>query len=368
MRSVRLAVLAAGLACMASCAGDMPVAPRANIEVTGVIRDQDGVALNGVYVYFMVDPEPSEPPYWQLRTFTAPDGTFRGEVPEGHYRIRIQPRFNQGLPDVDVPFTVSEASTHFEHRYSGVLVSGTASGPGGLPLNFFFVSAFRTGPYEAVSTQAEGGTYQILLRPGRYDFGATSGLPGLPTIGFEVNIPDQDTTIDLDLGGHEVRVQVNLFGVGMPRTYVAAFKPDVTNEVETDLQGEAVLYLPSGTYGFRVDTSAQGITTPLDERTVEIQGDVTIPVDLSGVRWNGTVRRTGDLTPVPYASVFVQEIGSDRYGNTSTDASGRFEMIVRPDVVHNLWIQPGSGNTYFVNGIASSSDSTFDVPINIAVP
>ncbi|HEU5310078.1 MAG TPA: hypothetical protein VFV24_01370, partial [Candidatus Eisenbacteria bacterium] len=64
----------------------------------------------------------------------------------------------------------------------------------------------------------------------------------------------------------------------------------------------------------------------------------------------------------------VQEIGADRFGSTSTDASGRFEMIVRPGVLHNLWVQPSSGGTYIVNGIASSADSTFDIPINVPVP
>jgi hypothetical protein len=369
MRTIRLALILAALGCVVSCAGDMPVAPRANIEVTGVIRDRDGTPLNGAYVTFVFDPEPSEPPYYLLRTQTASDGTFRGEVPEGHYRVSISPRFERGLPVVEVPFTVSAGSSRFEHRYSGVLVSGTGTGPGGLPLAGFSVYAYRTDRYEFISTQAMGGTYQILLQPGPYEFGASpgSGAGGLPSLGFEVTVPEQDTTINLDFGGHEVRVQVTLFGVGVPRTHVAAYKPGVTNDVETDLQGEAVLYLPSGAYDFRVDTQAQGITRP-DERSVSIQGPATIPFDLSGVRWTGTVRRTADLGPVPHTSVYVQEIGSDRLGSTSTDASGTFEMIVRPGVLHNLWIQPGSGGNYSVNGIASSADSTFDIAINVPVP
>jgi hypothetical protein len=369
MGSIRLALILSALGCVVSCAGDMPVAPRANIEVTGVVQDRDGIPLNGAYVTFVVDPEPSEPPYYHLRTQTASDGTFRGEVPEGHYRVSISPRFERGLPDVEVPFTVSAGSSHFEHRYSGVLVSGTATGPGGLPLTGFSVYAYRADVYEFISTQAIGGRYQILLRPGPYEFGASpsSGAGGLPSLGFDATIPDQDTTINLDFGGHEIRVQVTLFGIGLPNTYVTAYKPGVSNNVVTDLQGEAVLYLPPGTYEFRADAQTQGITRP-DERSVSIQGPATIPFDLSGVRWTGTVRRTADLQPVPHASVFVQEIGSERYGTASTDASGTFEMIVRPGTLHNLWIQPGSGGTYTVNGIASSADSTFDIPINVPVP
>ena len=370
MRTVRLALLLAGLACVASCAGDMPVAPRANIEVTGVILDRDGAPLNGVLIYFLVDPEPSGPPFFQLRTLTVSDGSFRGEVPEGHYRVAIAPRFEQGLPDVEVPFTVSEASTHFEHRYSGVVISGTGTGPGGLPVAGFSVYAARTSDYyESISTQATNGTYQILLHPGHYQFEAYpgSGASNLPTLTFGVDVPDQDTTINLDFGGHEVRIQVTLFGVGLPRTSVSASKPGLTNFAETNLQGEALLYLPTGTYELRVNTGTQGITRP-DQRSVEIQGDATVPVDLSGVRWSGTVRRIGDLTPIPSAQVFVQEIGADRFGSTSTDASGRFEMIVRPGVLHNLWVQPSSGGTHIVNGIASSADSTFDIPINVPVP
>lgn len=369
MGTIRLALILAALGCVVSCAGDMPVAPRANIEVTGVVQDRDGTPLNGAYVTFVVDPEPSEPPYYHLRTQTASDGTFRGEVPEGPYRVWISPRFERGLPEVQVPFTVSPGSSRFEHRYSGVLVSGTATGPGGLPVAGFSLYAYRTDPFGFTSTQGVGGTYRILLQPGPYEFGASpgSGAGGLPSLGFQATIPEQDTTINLDFGGHEVRVQVTLFGVGIPSTYVTAYKPGVTNDVETDLQGEAVLYLPSGAYDFRVDTRTQGITGP-DERSADIQGPATIPLDLSGVRWTGTVRRTADLGPVPHALVFVQEIGSERYGRTSTDASGTFEMIVRPGVLHNLWIQPGSGGNYTVNGIASSADSTFDLSIHVPVP
>jgi hypothetical protein len=370
MRTLRLVLVLATMVCLVSCAGDMPVAPRANVEITGVIRDRDGTPLNGAFVYFLVDPEPSEPPYYHLRTQTASDGTFRGVVPAGHYRVSISPRFEQGLPDVEVSFTVSASSTHFEHRYSGVLVSGTAAGPGGAPVAGFSVYAYRTeGYYESISTQATGGAYQILLRPGQYAFEAYSGSSagGLPRLSFEVNVPDQDTTINIDFGGHEVRFQVTLFGVALPRAYVSVQKPGVSNDLETDLNGEALLYLPSGTYDCQVNTLTQGITRP-DRRSVGIQGAATIPIDLSGVRWNGTVRRSADLAPIPHAPVFVQEIGSGRYGSTSTDASGTFEMIVRPGVLHDLWVQPGSGGTYTVNGIASGADSTFDIPINVPVP
>ena len=370
MRTLRLAFVPVVLLCMASCSGDMPVVPRANMEVTGVIRERDGAPLSGAYIYFLVDPQPSEPPFYHLRTQTGPDGTFRGEVPEGHYRVAISPRGSDGLPEIEVPFTVSESSNHFEFRYSGVLVSGTGTGPGGTPVGGFSVNAYRTdGGYEYISTRATGSTYQILLRPGPYDFGAYAGssAPGLPRLSFSVNVPDQDTTIHVDFGGHEVRVQVSLFGNGVPGAYVSAYKPGVGNDVETNLEGEAVFYLPSGTYELQALAPTTGITGP-EVRTVEIQGETTVPIDLSGIRWTGTVRRSSDQMPVPHAAVYVQEIATNRYGRTSTDASGRFEMIVRPGLSHNLWVQPTSGGNFTVNGIASSADTTFDIPINVPVP
>jgi len=369
MRTFRFAVVPVMLMCVASCAGDMPVAPRADIEVTGIIRERDGAPLRGAYVLFVIDPLPLEPPYYHLRTQTGPDGTFRGEVPEGNYSVAIQPRVPDGLPDIEVPFTVNEGSSHFEYRYSGVIVSGTATGPGGFPVGVFSVNAYRTGGgFEYISTQATGGTYEILLRPGTYEFAAYAGsAPGLPRPNFSVNVPDQDTTIHFDFGGHEVRVHVSLFGNGLPGAYIAAQKPGINNDVETDLDGDAVFYLPSGTYEFQVGIPTDGITGP-EQRSVEIQGDTTVPIDLSGVRWTGTVRRSSDLMPVPHAGVYVQEITTYRYGRTSTDASGRFEMIVRPGVAHNLWVQPSSGGNFTVNGIASNADSTFDIPINVPAP
>lgn len=375
MRPLGLTLLTVALGSVLSCAGDMPVAPKLQSTVTGIIQDRDGNPLGGVRITFVEEPETVQPPQLprpaiaRLRTQTGPDGTFQGEILEGAYRVWIEPLSSRGLPAEEVPFVVAGATSHFEFRYSGVLLSGTATGPGGAPLPGFSVIAYRFEDYRAVSTQAIQGTYELLLQPGRYTLSAYPGTSnGLPSLELETTISDQDTTIDFDFSGHEVRIDVTLFGNALPATHVTADKPGVFNSAQTGIDGEALMYLPDGTYEFRVTAPGDGITRP-EKRSVSVQGDAVVPIDLSGVRWQVTVRRSADMTPVPHASVYAQEIGFDRYGSTSTDALGRFQMIVRPGVAHDVWIQPGgSTGTYTVNGVASTSDSTFDLSINVPSP
>ncbi|HET9250980.1 MAG TPA: hypothetical protein VFP58_02550 [Candidatus Eisenbacteria bacterium] len=361
-----LAVVMAGG--VLSCAADMPVAPElvGKGVVNGIVLDRDGNPLDQVRVIFGQTPATQPTPY--VQTQTRADGTFELELEAGSYRVQLWPHTHREYPQADMSFTVKAGESRFEYRYAGVFVSGTAIGPGGVAIPGVFVAAYGDNGY--FSTSGQNGSYRILLDPGEYSFQAYAGsVPlNLPRLEFQATVSPQDTTIDLDFSGHELTIDVTLFGLPLPGAYITAYRSGVSAAAETDALGTAVIYLPTGTYDFRVNAGITGITGP-ERRAVGVAASGPIHFALGGARWTTTVRRAGDQSPVALANVNVIEIGSDRQGSTSTDQTGRFQMVVQPDVLHSVWIRPlGSNNSYLANGIASSADSTFDLLVDIPAP
>jgi hypothetical protein len=368
MRFVAFALAVVILGAIVSCAADMPVAPGPGAKVTGIVQDREGNPVASVRLYF--EPRSSGGSVAYGSAITGPDGTYSVELGEGTYRVQILPPYDRGYPFVTVEsFQVSRDGGRFEYRYTGTLVSGTATGPGGSPMATFGVGADAIGSAGWASVEGRNGSYSLLLAPGSYLFTAAAPYgSGAPRYHFEATITEQDTVIDLDFSGSEITVHVSLFGSPVPEVEIGAEGSEVTAYAVTDIDGNARLYLPPGGYTITADTNVRGITGP-ERRYVEVQGDGTVPFDLSGVRWDATVRRSGDLQPVPQADVYVYEIGGTRWGGAQTDQNGRFTMIVRPGWGHDIRITPaGSLRAYSVNGVASSADSTFDLPIPVPAP
>jgi hypothetical protein len=373
MRFVQLVLAVLMSGGLLSCAADMPVAPEliGRGTVNGVVLDRDGDPMDQVRVTFVQRPPgqgtPGQPSLY-FQALTKADGTFEVELDAGSYEVRLWPHLYPGIPQVQTPFTVKAGENSFEYRYTGVFVSGTVAGPGGLPVPDAFVAAFGEKGY--VSTTSQNGSYQLLLSPGEYYFSAhaSSNTLHLPHLDFEATVPPQDTTIDLDFSGHELTILVTLFDLPLPGAYITAQRSGVSASALTNAQGDAVIYLPAGAYDFWVSAGFSGITGP-ERRAIDVQSSGPIGFALGGVRWTATVRRTGDQSPVALAEVNVSEIASDRQGVASTDQTGTFHMVVRPDMLHNVSIRPyGSNLSYLANGIASSSDSTFDLLVDIPVP
>jgi hypothetical protein len=346
----------------------MPVAPGTDSNVTGTILDREGQPVEGARLYFERRTQGPHPNY--ASATTGADGSYSAELREGAYRVQIQPPYDRGFPYVLVEsFEVPHGGGRFDYRYTGTLVSGSATGPGGEPMSTFQVGASAIDFLSWVSTEGRNGTYSLLLNPGRYEFDAHPGYAsGAPRYHFEATITEQDTVIDLDFSGSEITIHVSLFGSPVPDVQVGAQGSDVTASSDTDIDGNARLYLPPGGYTITAATSAYGITGP-ERQYVDVQGAGTVPFDLSGVRWNATVRRRGDLQSVSQAEVYVYEIGGARWGGAHTDQNGTFAMIVHPDWGHDIRvIPPGSSQAYTVTGVASSADSTFDLLIDQSVP
>ena len=369
MRVLATILLVASLLGLVSCAADMPTAPGSSTNrVTGSILDRDGSPMGETRIYF--EPRSAGLASPLNPATTASDGTFSLEVREGTYRVYIQPPYNETYPPVSVEsFQVPRGGTRFDYRYTGTLVSGVATGPQGDPMSVFHVGANEKNGIGFNSTDGRNGSYSILLQPGTYDFYASpaSGA-GLPRFRFEATITEQDTTIDLDFSGSEITVHVSLFGSPIPDVIVYAEGTSVSAYSATDIDGNARLYLPPAGYTISVESNVSGMTGP-ERRYVDVQGDGTVPFDLTGARWDVTVLRSGDHQPVSQAEVYVYEIGGSRYGSSRTDQYGKFAMVVQPNWGHEIRIiPPGSFQAYTVTNVASAADSTFDLLVPIPVP
>src|SRR5215204_128926 len=209
-----LAVLVLG--CVASCSGDMPSAPSAlqpetKFQVNVAVLDRDGDPVSPARLFFRLEGVTSPPPSGSYEFVeTDENGAFSVELLKGRYQVQIGPPYDQGLPAVDTTFVVGAGLNRLEYRYSGVLVTGTATGPGdGAMRNFYVVASGIDVPYY-ISTSGEDGTYRLLLKPGRYAFRAYPGGPeGMAHFEFVAAISTQDTVIDLDFSGHEISVRVS---------------------------------------------------------------------------------------------------------------------------------------------------------------
>ena len=97
----------------------------------------------------------------------------------------------------------------------------------------------------------------------------------------------------------------------------------------------------------------------------------TIPIDLTGVTWDVTLRRRADLSILPSVAVVVSELDGERQGHTTTDASGRFPMTVRPGKAHQVQVYYAAmeqGPFVAAESLATSTDSTFDLVFDGPAP
>jgi len=374
-RALRLLPILALSTAVLSCS-DMPTAPKAPkapVIVSGVISDRDGGLLPGVYVAFRnIDIPPGQPNLPPIYSNTNAAGAFQVKLAEGHYEVLVQPPYNSGIPAATIPsLEVKGAETTFNYRFLGTRLSGNITGPGGSLLQDSQVWASSYSGNAYATSSSVNGHYSLLLPPGTYNLQVTSGYysGGLPNLYFDATISTADTTMDFALTGNEMTVKVTLRGTAplvAANVSAQAQGEGIYANSQTDLGGIAKLYLPSSTYTITVGPPYPSIVGPIIN-TVSISGDTPLSVDFSGVEWHGTLRRTADNAPLPFAWVSAREHGSsNRYASSFTDASGAFNLIVLPSVLYDFRVSyPAlSTNPYVVPNVSSVADSIFDVLIN----
>jgi len=382
---IGLVVLAVTLSC-----ADMPTAPRPILTITGRISDRDGPGVENAELYFVsLDPRDHRVAEDDGRatlgapgkenvdviTVTDGDGRFTVRLPAGPYRVYIEPANN--YPEATIQRATFEASkTTFDYRFTGVRLTGTLIGPGGLavPNGLVYVSRFEPpGNYISASSNLVAGRYSLLLPAGTYSL--VAGVQD--TIGFtplsRQAAVDRDTTIDLALEGDLITgIVLGPSGLPSPRIQIVALATSRYGAYTYSRpDGVYRMYLPPDVYQFHLepwDQSSRYIASR-DFPPISVNGPMTRDFDMSGPEWTGIVRRASDSTAVSDAVVRAYEISSSYYTNsarTQTDESGSFRLIVAAGRFYRLEVNGGTtGLSGVVGNFATSADTTFNIYVPI---
>jgi len=212
----------------------------------------------------------------------------------------------------------------------------------------------------------------MLLPRGAYEFYGDPGSngSGIPTIELHANISTSDTMVDFALTGYAVTATITLGGsTPIPNVQLHAGSDaiGVHASATTSLDGSAVLYLPSGGFSFTAYSSDGSIVGP-ETGYWSISGDTSIPIVFPGTRWDVTLRRSLDSSPIPFTSISASEIGSNRSALTASDLFGKFRLFVRPNEGYDLRIGPLYSPGATIPNVSSAADSTFDLYVDIPAP
>lgn len=374
MRRVASFAFALSLAAFLSCS-EISTAPRlGSVLVSGRITDRDGPPIAGMRLNYR--PETQAP---GLPTFsgavTGTDGRYTLKLAEGTYRMTLDPDYGTGYPSVSVGgIKVGASGATVDYRYSGVRVTGSVTGLNGASLSGAGVTAYGVsadGSYANALSVA--GQYSLLISPGPYEIYAYAGSNplGLPQIRTGQVSVLADTTIDFALTGFAVTATMTLSG-GAPLigAYLDAQSDEASASASTGLDGTATIYLPAGNYTIRAMPYPRNIVGP---RTISqsIQADDNLTFDFSGARWNLTIRRSSDGTPLSGMRAVLREPGGAESAITDTDALGQFAFLVRPGVGYTLDVLSVGGPIYYIATISnlfSAADTTFDISVTPAGP
>lgn len=351
-----------------SCS-DTITAPTKAITVTGVIRGRDGAPMPDAFLTFR-ESSVTRPPF-PVPSYLRSDanGEFRVSLVPGVYDINIEPAYNSGYTGVTLQKTeFGPTKTRLDYTFTGIMISGVVTGPTGALLTGASVNATSVGYAYYAWAQTTNGQYRMFVPQDGYTLVAQYGYNvGIPTRTIPLQLSAADTTIDFALTGNEVRVSVSLEG-GAPLqgANIAAHSSvtgiDASNR--TGIDGTATLYLPDGDYLYSASPPDLSIVSPVVGHWL-ISGAGSASITFPGTRWDMTLRRASDNAPLGFANVSANEVGAERYAQTSTDASGHFQFFVRANTGYTFSVYlSGTNVQLFVPYLSSTADSTFDVVVD----
>jgi len=338
-----------------SC-GTMPTAPGERVTVTGLIQDRDGNPVSNAYISF------------QARSRLIPYGGSAVTDASGHYRIDVsEARYDVyvhalGFADAVVrDREISKDRRRLDYRFTGYWVTGALTGPNGTTLPGAEVYASGT---TLAQPRVESGHYSVLLPAGSYDFHFRPGygVLGLPEILVELSV-SRDTTLDVAIDGNVVTGTVTGPGGGpLAGAEIYASSEHATVTQGTDLNGHYEIRVPTGSYLIRVMPPDALSFIASRQAVIPVSSPMTLDFDLSGTRWSGFVRLASDSTPVAGARVFATEGGYAASASASSDATGRFQFVVRTGGVYQIQTYVGNGSYHATPfSVEAGADSTFDI-------
>ena len=335
------------------------------VELYGVVRDREGVGVEGINVFV-------DDLAWNA---TDSRGRFRFGVRPGRHRIHLG-GFNVRVPSALLDTIVAGmSSTRLDYQYGGLKVVGRLIGPGGTMIREGAVQAYGESPdfqYGIdVGARLDQGRYLLFVPRGVYRFKFRPIPEYYPATEGTLVIPiSADTTIDFPARGHLVEGRVSARGHPLQGVTVEAWGVALPDTLETRARnttgsdGAYRLYLPDGFYVFAV-TSGSSLS-PFARRWFNhtIGGPERIETTFPMTYWTGIVRDSLTGTPVDSVSIWAGSPGSIRAVSIS-DRSGRFRLEVEPGQRYPLsWSRGDHGIPRVFAAATANADSMLEVRIS----
>lgn len=358
---VALAILIQG-----SCA-EIPTAPRAELMLNGTVLDRDGGAISYAEVVFRRNPPSAK---LTLRAMTGSDGAFALALVSGRYSVDILLPFMAGLTDArGVAVDIAGPLPRFDYRFGGQKIEGVVTGPDSAPVTNAIVSFFGieagSDRYVELDTRFDGTTFRGFLPPGSYT--ATVSPPsiveGIPRLQFSNLTVTSDTTFTFALTGH--RIYGCVIGPdGLPMSDVTLYyqSSEATGGFNSGADGSYEVFVPSGFY-------RQRVWPGLDDRHVmdrtlgyvNVTGERSLDLDLSGTWWSGTVLDAPGGRAVPSARVSVHNMIISGNAVAVCDANGAFQVSVPKGAWHKISVTAPDREGSSVSPVAAGADSTLEL-------
>ena len=167
-------------------------------RVSGTLRDPDGgVVDSGTVAAISLS---ADPPRHALAH--VGDGTYSLVLPEGPYDFEARGHYWSGLPPLRKATVNVRSDTTVDMDFTGIEVSGTVLGQGGVPLEDIVVQA-TGGSIPVQKRSGSDGHYRLWVEPGIYFFRFAPWYGGIvprTTDAMEISAPIQ---LDADLSGVE---------------------------------------------------------------------------------------------------------------------------------------------------------------------
>lgn len=313
---------------------------------------------------------------WTQRSWAQSnqDGNYAigGDLPNGHYIIEVNvPWGTTGLIsnsfEVDLISEVQEKTLYLSVATKKII--GKVAKKDGTAVSGASVNANHEGGTGYANTQTGAdGSYSLEVGGGVWNVNVwPNNAPGMPPadwtseglgqrVEFKQDNTTETTTLNFSVASATATVKGKVLKAdGTPITSAnVGVRNDkgLGNNSQINPSGEFIVKVSAGSYRVSVWSSDQGLTFP--EINITITDDETKDVGIftaktKEARITGRVIKKGTTEGVPGVRVNANLDRAPGWSNTTTDATGNFEIAVTKGMWH-INIDQGSNNSYVYSG------------------